>query len=96
MPKLSLQEVEHIAHLARLGLTDAEKETYCEQLSTILEYAERLNQLDTRGTDPTTSALPLHNVLRADEVVIGLSTGDALSNAPDAEADQFRVRAVLE
>jgi len=96
MPRLTLQEVEHIAHLARLGLGEAEKETFCEQLSTILDYAEMLNRLDTAGVEPTTSALPLRNVLRADEVVAGLSTADALSNAPDTEADQFRVRAILE
>ena len=96
MPKLSLEEVEHIAELARLGLTDAEKEMFREQLSAILDYAAILNRLDTAGVPPTTSALPLSNVMRPDEVKPSLPTEDALANAPDAEANQFRVRAVLE
>jgi aspartyl-tRNA(Asn)/glutamyl-tRNA(Gln) amidotransferase subunit C len=96
VPRLSLEEVQHIAHLARLGLSDAEKETFRDQLSAILDYAARLNELDTRDVEPTTSALPLHNVMRDDEVAVGLSSADALSNAPDAEADQFRVRVILE
>jgi aspartyl-tRNA(Asn)/glutamyl-tRNA(Gln) amidotransferase subunit C len=96
MPKLSLQEVEHIAQLARLGLSDAEKEIFREQLSSILDYAQMLNQLDTTDIEPTTSALPLDNVMRADAVTPGLVTTDALVNAPDADADQFRVRAILE
>lgn len=96
MIRLSLQEVQHIAHLARLGLSDAEKETFRDQLSAILDYAARLNELDTRDVEPTASALPLSNVMREDEVAAGLASADALSNAPDAEAGQFRVRAILE
>ncbi len=95
MPRLSLAEVEHIAALARLGLTEAEKETFCDQLSTILEYAQLLNQLDTEGIPPTTSALPLGNVMRPDVARPGLDLSQALANAPDAEAAQFRVRAIL-
>jgi aspartyl-tRNA(Asn)/glutamyl-tRNA(Gln) amidotransferase subunit C len=96
MPKLSLEEVEHIAELARLGLSGAEKEMFRDQLSAILDYAEMLNRLDTTGVPPTTTALPLSNVMRTDEVSPSLPTEDALANAPDADADQFRVRAVLE
>ncbi len=96
MSKLGVEEVEHIAHLARLGLSEAEKETFREQLSSILDYAQLLNQLDTRDVAPTTSALPLSNVMRADSAVVGLSTDEALANAPDADTDQFRVRAILE
>jgi aspartyl-tRNA(Asn)/glutamyl-tRNA(Gln) amidotransferase subunit C len=96
MPKLSLQAVEHIAHLARLDLSDAERETFCEQLSTILDYAQMLNRLDTGDVEPTTSALPLSNVMRADSVVPGLPHAEALENAPDADAGQFRVKAILE
>jgi len=94
--KLSLEEVEHIGELARLGLSDAEKETFRDQLSAILDYADVLSGLDTTGVPPTASALPLSNVMRQDEVMPSLSTGDALANAPDAESNQFRVRAVLE
>jgi aspartyl-tRNA(Asn)/glutamyl-tRNA(Gln) amidotransferase subunit C len=105
MPKLSLEEVEHIAELARLSLSSAEKEMFCDQLSAILDYADMLNRLDTTGVSPTASALPLpahlaqaqvSNVLRRDEVRPSIPTQDALSNAPDAEASQFRVRAILE
>jgi aspartyl-tRNA(Asn)/glutamyl-tRNA(Gln) amidotransferase subunit C len=96
VPKLSLQEVEHIGELARLGLSDAEKEMFRDQLSAILEYADMLNRLDTTGVPPTASALPLSNVMRRDEVTPSLPTEEGLANAPDADADQFRVRAVLE
>ena len=96
MPKLSLQEVDHIAHLSRLSLDEAEKEMFRHQLSAILEYVEVLNSLDTSGVIPTTSALPLSNVMRPDEVTASLDTEDVLSNAPDAADDQFRVRAILE
>jgi aspartyl-tRNA(Asn)/glutamyl-tRNA(Gln) amidotransferase subunit C len=96
VPKLSLEEVEHIGELARLGLSDAEKEMFREQLSAILEYADKLSRLDTAGVPPTASALPLKNVMRRDEVRPCLATEEALTNAPDADADQFRVRAVLE
>jgi aspartyl-tRNA(Asn)/glutamyl-tRNA(Gln) amidotransferase subunit C len=96
MPKLSLEEVEHIAELARLGLSRVEKEMFRDQLSAILDYAEMLNRLDTRGVPPTTSALPLSNVMRPDVVTPSLPTGDTLANAPDADASQFRVHAILE
>ncbi|GAB4531884.1 MAG: Asp-tRNA(Asn)/Glu-tRNA(Gln) amidotransferase subunit GatC [Anaerolineae bacterium] len=96
MSKLSLEEVEHIADLARLGLSDAEKEMFCDQLSAILDYADMLNRLDTTSIPPTASALPFSNVMRPDEVRPSLPTGQALANAPDVEVDQFRVRAVLE
>ncbi len=96
MPKLSLEEVEHIAVLARLGLSPAEKEMFRDQLSEILDYVEKLNRLDTAGVPPTTSALPLSNVMRSDEVTSSLSTDDALANAPDASANHFRVQAILD
>ena len=96
MPKLSLEEVEHISDLARLGLSSAEKETFRDQLSAILDYADMLSQLDTTGVPPSASALPLSNVLRRDEVRPSLPVEEALANAPDADTDQFRVRAVLE
>ncbi len=93
---LTLQEVEHIAQLARLELTPAEKERYQQQLSAILDYAMRLQQLDTTGIAPTASVLPPRSVLRADGVAPGLSPAAVLSNAPAAEQDQFRVPPVME
>jgi aspartyl-tRNA(Asn)/glutamyl-tRNA(Gln) amidotransferase subunit C len=96
MAKLSRAEVETIAELAKLTLTDEEKTRLQEQLSDILEYAEMLQQLDTTGVPPTTSALPLNNVMRADEVRLSLSNEEALFNAPAAENGSFKVRAVLD
>lgn len=96
MSKLSLSEVEHIAQLARLGLTGEEKEMFRQQLSAILDFAEKLKEVDTGGVQPTTSALPLFNVMRKDEPAAGLSTPAALANAPALEADQFKVRPILE
>jgi aspartyl-tRNA(Asn)/glutamyl-tRNA(Gln) amidotransferase subunit C len=96
VPKLSLEEVEHIAELARLGLSEAEKEMFRDQLSAILDYADMLSRLDTAGVPPTASALPLDNVMRPDQVKPCLPVEDALANAPDVQANQFRVRAILE
>lgn len=96
MAKLSLAEVETIAELAKLTLTDEEKAMFQEQLSDILDYAERLQQLDTAGVPPTASALPINNVMRPDEVRLSLANEEALFNAPEAEAGSFKVRAVLD
>ncbi len=94
--KLTLEEVEHIAELARLMLSDEEKARYGEQLSDILAYAVRLQTVDTSGISPTSSVLPARSILRPDEPRPGLSLQDALSNAPDTEKNQFRVPPVLE
>jgi aspartyl-tRNA(Asn)/glutamyl-tRNA(Gln) amidotransferase subunit C len=93
---LTLEEVEHIADLARLELTQAEKERFRQQLSAILEYAARLQQLDTTGIAPTASVLPARSVLRPDEPAQGLTTADLLKNAPEVGQNQFRVPPVLE
>jgi aspartyl-tRNA(Asn)/glutamyl-tRNA(Gln) amidotransferase subunit C len=94
--KLTIQEVETIAELAKLTLTGKEKAMFQEQLSDILDYAEILQQLDTTGISPTTSAIPLKNVMRPDVVALSLDNEDALFNAPQAEKGSFRVKAVLD
>jgi len=94
--KLSLAQVEHIAELAKLSLTDDEKTLYEEQLSAILEYAERLQAVDTSAIPPTATVLPLRSVMRADELRDSMSREDVLANAPQAEAGSFRVQAVLD
>ncbi|MBC8264065.1 MAG: Asp-tRNA(Asn)/Glu-tRNA(Gln) amidotransferase subunit GatC [Anaerolineales bacterium] len=94
--KLSRVEVEHIAELAKLSLTDEERETFREQLSAILEYAEVLQRLDTEAISPTATVLPLRNVMAADQVRPSFSREDILANAPEAENGCFRVRAILE
>ena len=94
--KLSLDEVEHIAELARLRLSEDEKARYREQLSEILDYAARLQAVDTSEISPTSSVLPARSVLRKDEPRPGLSLEEALRNAPETEKGQFRVPPVLE
>ena len=93
--KLTLEQVEHIAELAKLALTDEEKEAYREQLSAILEYADRLQQLDTDAIPPTATVLPLRNVMREDDVGPSLPVEQILANAPDVQDNCFRVKAIL-
>jgi aspartyl-tRNA(Asn)/glutamyl-tRNA(Gln) amidotransferase subunit C len=93
---LTLEQVEHIANLARLELTDEEKTLYREQLSDILDYVARLQALDTNGIPPTSSVLPPRSVLRADQPGSSLPTAVLLNNAPQVEQDQFRIPAVFE
>jgi len=94
--RLSLEQVEHVADLAQLALTDEEKERFSEQLSSILEYAERLQALDTGDIPPTASVLPLKNVMREDEVRPSLPREEAMQNAPDQSDGYFVVPVVLE
>ena len=93
---LTLSEVEHIAELARLELTDEEKERFRQQLSEILDYAARLQSIDTSLTLPTASMLVPHSILRPDVPAPSLKVNEVLDNAPQTEDDQFRVPPVLE
>ena len=93
---LTPEEVRHIAHLARLGLTDADVEKFAPQLSEILDYFERLKAVDTEGVPPTAYPLDLHNVMRDDVADPPASAEDILQNAPQREGDLFRVRAILD
>lgn len=93
---LTRSQVEHVAKLARLGLSEAETETYRVQLSRILEHVESLNQLDTSDVLPTYNAVALQNVLRADEPHQSLDREKLLAQAPDAEAGCFRVPKITE
>jgi aspartyl-tRNA(Asn)/glutamyl-tRNA(Gln) amidotransferase subunit C len=93
---LTLADVEKIAHLARLELTAAEKDQYRSQLSAILDYAARLNELDLTAVPPTTSAIPVANVMRDDNVVPSLPLAEALFNAPQQAGDQFQIQSVLD
>jgi aspartyl-tRNA(Asn)/glutamyl-tRNA(Gln) amidotransferase subunit C len=88
--------VEHVAHLARLSLTDEEIERYREQLSAVLDYAEMLNEVDTTTIPPTATVLPLRTVLRPDEPRASFSPDDILANAPNRDGQFFRVHAILE
>lgn len=92
---ISKKEVEHVALLARLELTDAEKEVYTEQLNAILEYVGKLNELDTENVEPMAHVLPLTNVFREDKVFPGLSQAEALANAPAQQEGQFKVPRII-
>ena len=92
---LTTADVEHIAHLARLELTGDEIAQYRRQLSDILHHFDVLAQVDTSTVAPTASVLALRTVMRADAVQSGLSTEDALANAPDQQDGFFRVPAIF-
>ncbi|MCC7209711.1 MAG: Asp-tRNA(Asn)/Glu-tRNA(Gln) amidotransferase subunit GatC [Anaerolineae bacterium] len=94
--KLSRAQVIAIAELAKLQLTEDEIERFGGQLSHVLDYAARLEQLDTADIPPTATVLPLRNVFRNDEVRPSLPRDEALANAPDSAEGQFRVGAILE
>ena len=94
--KLSREEVQHIALLARLGSTETELDRFREQLSNILENFEILQQVDTGDVPPTAQPNPLQNVTKSDEVAASSTQSQILANAPRREGEYFRVKAVLE
>jgi aspartyl-tRNA(Asn)/glutamyl-tRNA(Gln) amidotransferase subunit C len=93
---LTREEVEHIALLARLDLSEDEIARYKQQLSAILDHIAQMQTLDTQNIQPTSSVLPPRTRLRSDEPHPGLSQVQALENAPDTKNHQFRVPPVLE
>lgn len=96
--KITKKEVDYVARLARLELTEEEKETYAGQLEHILAYIDQLNKLDTKDVPPTSHALSLNNVWRED--ALRPSTPDEierlLANAPEREDNFFKVKKVIE
>ncbi len=94
--KLTLEEVQHIAHLARLELSSDELQRYQSQLSAILDHVAVLQELDTSLVPPTSSVLPQHAPLREDEIRPGLTTAKALQNSSHQEQNQFKVPPVLD
>jgi len=96
--KLSKQSVEHIAQLARLGLAKEETERYASQLSSILDYVETLQQVDTEGVEPTAQVTGLENVMR-DDVIVAAESGvkaDLLKQAPAVENGLVKTKSVFE
>ena len=93
---ITQKEVEHVAKLARLELSEDEKGTFTRQLSAILTYMDQLKTLDTRGVEPTMTVLPTENVLRDDEVRPSLPQERALANAPEQADGFFHVPRILE
>jgi aspartyl-tRNA(Asn)/glutamyl-tRNA(Gln) amidotransferase subunit C len=93
---LSLEEVEHIAKLARLQLTDEQKARYRGQLEAILDHVAKLQELDTKAVTPTDSGSAGQMPLRPDEPRPGLSQEELLKNAPKQEGGQFKIPPVFE
>lgn len=94
--QISKQEVEHVAKLARLEITEDEKDAFSKQLSSILTYIEELKSWDTTGVEPTATVLDQTNVLREDRARPSLSVEQAVMNAPDSDGGYFRVPKILE
>ena len=89
-------DVDHVARLARLALTDEERERFGRQLGLILEHAERVREVAAADVPPTSHPVPRSNVYRPDEVRPSLSQEEALSTAPEAEDGRFRVPRIVE
>ncbi len=89
-------DIDHVARLARLDLTPEEKERLKAQLGLILEHAAKVGEVATEDVPPTAYAIPRSNVLRPDASTPSLAREDALANAPELEADRFKVPRVVE
>ena len=96
MGRISLEDVEHVARLARLELSAAEKERMRKELDGILSYIDKLRALDTRGVEPTSHAVPMTNVMRDDEARPSVPQREMLANAPEVEGVFFRVPKIIE
>ena len=92
---ISREDVAHVAHLARLDLTDGEIDLFTEQLGAVLEHAQDVAALQTEGVPATAHPLPIENVLRPDEPRPSLDREEVLAQAPAAEAGRFRVPRIL-
>lgn len=88
---ISVKEVQHVAKLARLALSEDETKMYAEQLTKIISFFDEINSVDTTGVEPMAHALPLVNVLREDKVIEPPGSALMLKNAPEAENGFFRV-----
>jgi aspartyl-tRNA(Asn)/glutamyl-tRNA(Gln) amidotransferase subunit C len=96
MSRISKEEVKHVAHLARLAITEEEAVMFQKQLDAIISFAEELKELDTEGVEPTSHVLEMKNVLREDKPGKGLPLEEVLKNAPDHKDGQIRVPAIIE
>jgi len=94
--KIDQAEVRKVAKLSRLDLTEAEVEEFTGQLSAILDYMEKMNELDTANIEPLAHCLPVSNVFREDSVKESLGTEETLSNAPQRDGEFFKVPKILD
>ncbi len=88
---ITVKDVEHVAKLARLELTDAEKEKFTKQLGDVLKYVEQMNEVDTTNVKPMAHAFDIVNVMREDKVINEVSREALLQNAPEEENGFFKV-----
>ncbi len=93
---LSKADVDHVARLARLDLSEQEKAELAEELSAILDYASQLQEVDLDAVEPMSHVSGQHAVFRKDEPHVSLPPDVVLKNAPDAEDQQFKVPAIME
>ena len=96
MKEITLEDVDYVADLARIELTDDEKQDLVSQLTRILHYVEKLNELDTENVEPTAHILPVKNVMREDEVTPSLSVDEVMSIAPVGSEGMFKVPRIIE
>ena len=96
MTRITLEQVDHVARLARLELSAADKERMRSELDGILSYIDKLRALDTRDVEPPSHAVPVTNVMRDDVERPSLPQEDMLANAPDRHRDMFRVPKIIE
>jgi len=94
--KITREQVEYVAHLARLRLSPEEAEKFTSQLDQILVYFEKLNRLDTSQVEPTSHPIPMVNAFREDLVKSSIDVEEALANAPDKEGNFFKVPKIIE
>ncbi len=94
--KIDDAQVRKVAKLSRLELSDAEVEEFASQLSAILDYVEKMNELDTENVDPLAHCLPISNVLREDHAKESLGAEKALANAPQRDENFFKVPKILD
>ena len=94
--KITEKEIEHVANLARLNLTSQEKQKMTKELAEIINFADKLNELDTQGVEPTAHVLQITNIYREDEVRPSYDREDILANAPTVEDGCIKVPKVME
>lgn len=96
MSRISIDQVKHVANLARLAITEEDTEKFAKQLDAMISFAEQLNEVDTDGVEPTSHVLHMKNVMREDIPQEGLPQSDVLKNAPDHQDGQIKVPSIME
>jgi aspartyl-tRNA(Asn)/glutamyl-tRNA(Gln) amidotransferase subunit C len=89
-------DIEHVALLARLKLTESEKELFSRQVGSIIEYIDQLNELDTTDVEPTAHILSIKNILREDKLIVSIPQDKAMLNAPEKDGSFYRVPKIIE